>query len=380
VKTKYPPLPSVLSEPMETLSIDDLQKLNQGIQQLYTLHDFEDFAVQSIQIMNQLVPSDIPSFLVVNFQTQQIQDTFLPDFPGLTAAMEQARIIFFNEHPVIQRVPKTLDGAYKISDFLTPKELESSEGIYQRYLRTLGMVDHMCMSIGASNTLPSSTINIPAVALYRNKYSFTERDRTILNLLRPHLFQAYSNAKCCKQLQHNLSQLQRSLHHLGLIILDTEGRVQSIAPQATQWLAIYFPKPTTSQAIPDYLWSWIKHQINCLTNNSELSNAVVPLRIQQADQELTIRLIIEPDRPRYLLLLEEQTLSPLSSLALLGLSQRETEVLFWVMQGKDNKSIALQLAVGVSTVRKHLENIYHKLGVQSRTEAIAQALTKLGVL
>jgi DNA-binding CsgD family transcriptional regulator len=83
---------------------------------------------------------------------------------------------------------------------------------------------------------------------------------------------------------------------------------------------------------------------------------------------------------RYLLLLEEQTLSSLNSLALLGLSQRETEVLAWVIQGKDNKEIATQLSIHPSTVRKHLENIYRKLGVQSRTEAISQALAKLGFL
>jgi DNA-binding NarL/FixJ family response regulator len=70
----------------------------------------------------------------------------------------------------------------------------------------------------------------------------------------------------------------------------------------------------------------------------------------------------------------------MNSLALLGLSQRETEVLTWIMQGKDNKAIATQLSINVSTVRKHLESIYCKWGVHSRTEAIAQALAKLGVL
>ena len=105
----------------------------------------------------------------------------------------------------------------------------------------------------------------------------------------------------------------------------------------------------------------------------------MPLRIEQADKQLVIRLVVEPG-DQYLLLLEEQTLSLLQSLELLGLSQRETEVLLRVMQGNDNKAIATQLSVGRSTVRKHLESIFHKLGVQSRTEAIAHALEKLGIL
>jgi DNA-binding CsgD family transcriptional regulator len=128
------------------------------------------------------------------------------------------------------------------------------------------------------------------------------------------------------------------------------------------------------------LWSWVKHQIAELTNKTDLPKACVPLRIQQTGKELVIRLVVEQLGARYLLLLEEQTLSPTNSLALLGLSQRETEVLSWVMQGKDNKEIAAHLSINVSTVRKHLESIYGKFGVHSRTEAIAQALGKLGFI
>jgi FixJ family two-component response regulator len=45
-----------------------------------------------------------------------------------------------------------------------------------------------------------------------------------------------------------------------------------------------------------------------------------------------------------------------------------------------NKAIATHLGINVSTVRKHLESIYYKMRVKSRTEAIAQALAKLGLL
>jgi ATP/maltotriose-dependent transcriptional regulator MalT len=104
---------------------------------------------------------------------------------------------------------------------------------------------------------------------------------------------------------------------------------------------------------------------------NDLPEACLPLRIQRGDKQLVVRLVVEQYTERYLLLLEEQTLSLLKSLELLGLSQRETQVLFLVMQGNDNKMIAIQLSVGQSTVRKHLESIYQKLGVQSRTAAIA---------
>jgi DNA-binding CsgD family transcriptional regulator len=159
-----------------------------------------------------------------------------------------------------------------------------------------------------------------------------------------------------------------------------EGQIQSIAPQATIWLETYFSKPTSSLKLPDRLWSWVKHQVTVLTQTTELPFACLPLHIEQASRELVIRFVVDSLSAGYILLLEEQTRSCLHLLALLGLSQRETEVLSWVIQGKDNKTIASQLNIHISTVRKHLENIYLKWGVQSRTEAISQALEKLGLL
>lgn len=53
-----------------------------------------------------------------------------------------------------------------------------------------------------------------------------------------------------------------------------------------------------------------------------------------------------------------------------SLSDREREVLQMLTEGVENKAIAASLGIAVNTVEKHLENIYKKLGVASRTEAI----------
>lgn len=62
----------------------------------------------------------------------------------------------------------------------------------------------------------------------------------------------------------------------------------------------------------------------------------------------------------------------------LGLTPREAEVLFWVARGKTNDEIATVLGIGLSTVKKHLESTFVKLGVENRTTAAAVALEKLG--
>ena len=61
------------------------------------------------------------------------------------------------------------------------------------------------------------------------------------------------------------------------------------------------------------------------------------------------------------------------------LSEREVEVMRLVADGRSNREIADQLFVTVGTVKKHLNNVYGKLGVARRTEAVAQ-VRELGLL
>ncbi len=57
-----------------------------------------------------------------------------------------------------------------------------------------------------------------------------------------------------------------------------------------------------------------------------------------------------------------------------GLTRREVEVLEWVARGKTNSEIGLILSISPRTASKHLEHIYTKLGVESRTAAVVQFL------
>jgi DNA-binding CsgD family transcriptional regulator len=56
------------------------------------------------------------------------------------------------------------------------------------------------------------------------------------------------------------------------------------------------------------------------------------------------------------------------------LSAREREVLQWLAQGKSNAEIALLLDIRPATVKKHLANLYAKLGVENRHAATLLAL------
>jgi LuxR family maltose regulon positive regulatory protein len=61
------------------------------------------------------------------------------------------------------------------------------------------------------------------------------------------------------------------------------------------------------------------------------------------------------------------------------LSKRELEVLRLVAEGLSNREIAERLVISLSTVKGHTSNIYSKLAVKGRTQAVAKARV-LGIL
>ncbi|MFT3664807.1 response regulator [Piscinibacter sp.] len=81
----------------------------------------------------------------------------------------------------------------------------------------------------------------------------------------------------------------------------------------------------------------------------------------------------------WLLVLNES--SDESTIEALGLAfkltAREAEVLYWVVQGKTNRDIGDILGTSPRTVHKHLEHVFEKLGVETRTAAAGLALTRV---
>lgn len=58
----------------------------------------------------------------------------------------------------------------------------------------------------------------------------------------------------------------------------------------------------------------------------------------------------------------------------LGLTRRELEMLDILASGKSNKEIARDLGLSPNTIKTHLANLYVKLGVKNRTQAVSKAV------
>jgi DNA-binding CsgD family transcriptional regulator len=105
--------------------------------------------------------------------------------------------------------------------------------------------------------------------------------------------------------------------------------------------------------------------------DAEALRAFVPENLDFSEPEILFVLalagLVQFLRPYLILLLTR-------SHSALGLTHREIEVLACVAEGKTNAETAELLSIAPGTVKKHLDHIYEKLGVGTRTEAVVSAM------
>jgi DNA-binding CsgD family transcriptional regulator len=375
------------------LTNTDIKSILRFQQKVYNFCNLETFSNHVLSILPSVVPSDTHFYAEVNYQKATVSSVCPPRH--LTSPeVNRVGNKYFYEHPLVRHYLETHNGrAYKISDFLSENELHRLEGVYWQFIHPMGMEDEMIIVLPTSSTYSNvnklhqtqaNDVDIGInIGLHRTSRNFLERDRLVLNLLRPHLLQAYRNATTVTQMQQELTQLNKAVEQLGTIILTGDLKVKLMTKRAWKLIKQYFRLSSCTQThLPDNLLRWIKHGISQLNQSNEISLPCLALQLEQEGKRLLVRLIVKQPREQYLLLLEEHLLHALTPelLQLLGLTKREAETLYWVTQDKSDKEIALILDLSTPTVKKHLEHIYQKLGVQTRIAAVMYALKALGML
>lgn len=144
-------------------------------------------------------------------------------------------------------------------------------------------------------------------------------------------------------------------------------------PLARDLLKAYFGNPET--VAPDELVAWIERAGRARNDGNE-PNGVL---IAAGSRRLLANLQSRSDEGEWLIVLrEENDASAVESLiAAFRLTQREAEVLYWVVRGKTSKDIGEILGSSPRTVNKHLEHVFEKLGVETRTAAANLAQGKM---
>jgi DNA-binding response OmpR family regulator len=147
---------------------------------------------------------------------------------------------------------------------------------------------------------------------------------------------------------------------MGAVVLDGLGRVAWRSPQATRWLDEAF---SSSDDSVEQAAAWLKAA-------AARGEATAPL---PAGRRLLARHMGQSGFSEATLLLSLADAVAAPRQPDVPLTPRETEVLSWLAKGKTNRDIADILGMSPRTVNKHLEHIFEKLGVETRSAATAVA-------
>jgi DNA-binding response OmpR family regulator/DNA-binding CsgD family transcriptional regulator len=119
--------------------------------------------------------------------------------------------------------------------------------------------------------------------------------------------------------------------------------------------------------VPAQLRAWLDQ----LADDDTAPSMTQVYRAQVAGHTLQAKALGRSMQGEWVLLLETRNVMEPGLLQQYRLTSRETEVLLWVTKGKTNRDIGEILGMSPRTVNKHLEHIYAKLGVETRTAAAA---------
>jgi DNA-binding CsgD family transcriptional regulator len=338
---------------MAVLARGDLEQLLRFIAEAGTIGGDQPFTPDLLAELGRLIPADS----VVYNELDRVRRRRIvlvgrldDEVDGVELDDETRWRVLLEEHPVCLRQQAGDLGAFKLSDFLTQRELHRT-WVYDNWFAPQSLEYELVVWI------PAPLWHTKTFLFGRSGgRDFTERDRLLLDLLQPHLARIWLAASTQRLLSSALAELDRVDEHdrRGVILLGLGGEVEFASPPSERLLREFFPAMSGGR-LPAALVEWLE------------SGVTKPLIRRRGERRLTVQ---QADGA---LLLEERHEG-------IELTAREREVLAWVARGKTNPEIARLLCLAPSTVGKHLENIYAKLGVKTRTAAAARFLGPIDIV
>lgn len=264
-----------------------------------------------------------------------------PGDEGFYSGMDWAAVmpaVEAEDCPILQRVRRGGYATFKISDFVGRRELYRTSS-FKLLLEPYGLADSLELRLAIEPGEGKFTFD-------RGGRDFSARDLAVLDALNRHLVQLYRKSESRRRLREALALHEST--QAAVVLLEAGHRVAFASTAASELLDGYFGE--NGVGLPDAVVSWLGERRRGATDE--------PLRVDVGGRSLVVELVDGA------LLLEEQQDLP-------RLTPREREILDLVAEGRTNAEIAERLWVSPVTVRKHLENVYAKLGVHTRTAAVA---------
>jgi DNA-binding CsgD family transcriptional regulator len=260
------------------------------------------------------------------------------------------------EHPLVVHYIATGDTATRaISDLVTQRKFEASE-IYRDMLSHLCGRDQLAVSIPGRDGL---TIGL---AVNRSRRGFSLRDHAVFDALRPFLLSGYQVASAREHARLVTAALSATADAIEqpVVLVGARDQVEHTTAGVAELLGDAAPVAGTRLGEP--LASWLRDQ----------RGHALPRPLQLGGCSARVVRGAAPGVDAIVLSRAERALTA-RALRGAGLTPREADVRELVAAGLTNAQAAARLGLAEATVAKHVQHVREKLGVTSRTAAVARA-------
>ncbi len=343
------------------LTTHDLTKVLTAVNLLNSDHKPETLPRRTFDSVRLLIPTDVISYEGFGTDTYYQGPLWFEPTENVSNQMLSAMSEYVSDHPIFLGGDiHELSRAVRVSDFVTLPTFRKTV-IYNEFFRHLGTNRQLSAALHVTAQLSISC------SLCRFGNDFTARECKKLDLLTPHLTSAFRNAQFTNRLFQQSEDLIEMLAsgNIGIISLDSSlvPHVESVS--ARKLLAKYFHQ---QDALPSEIMDFVKYHLSIFLED-EFYLPPAPLVNVSDGEKLVIRIQFQSATRTTVLFLEEIAKPFHLNDSGFGLTTREFEVLSLVSIGKTDPEISLLLNISVRTVHKHIENIFKKLHVETRTAA-----------
>ena len=330
--------------PMDRISWNDHAKIAVFARRLYGLDSVQVISQRVIQGMDALIGCN-SAWVVHNDRYITSLNVWAENVGPNLLRLAPTYWALRHEHPGIKNLRLYATRTVALSDLLP----------LHQWRRT-ALFNEVCSKLGTheqlAGTFPSARPDLAGVIVNRSRRGFSERDRTVLNLLRFHISEA---CRAVKLVEANtavaIAEAFTPLVDGGTVVIDRAAIVLFLSAQAQRHLESFFAveKPFRG-GIPDTIKRWVRQELATFGTEALAIRPPQTLVVRHGEASLQVRL--SPGGAAHVLVLRVEGPSyDVEKLEPIGLGPRATEVLYWVAQGKTNEEIGIILGIATGTVK-----------------------------
>ena len=334
------------------LNTPELRRLSDAVKRIHTQTGLDQLVWAAAEGIQGLIASDWVSVSLTSPGFTRPAKFWSP-YSVLQDKTTSAFAAFYYQHPNWRTFWQRLrPESQQLMHVATSKDAASLP-IFHEVLRPLRIANMLALPMAGSSMF--------AVGVIRDRpRPFSERDGLVLEVLGDHLAAAARRLRASTALVGPQGDDVDVSGWVEFVALDPSGAIAATSPGAVATLRRFFPPPTAPRDLPLALHDWFVNE------PSEPVLSVVHrghrLEVRRFDPRV--------GRQRYLTMHEQHAGNDWRRPP--ELTPREAEIVRWVAAGKTNSEIGCILDIKTRTVGKHLESVFAKLGISTRTALVAE--------